>query len=42
VDRKRLYKEAKSFLKLRASRHKWVKDKREKDDSAAAVAAAKA
>jgi len=42
VDRKRLYKEAKSFLKLRASRHKWVNDKREKDDSAAAVAAAKA
>ena len=42
VDRKRLYKEARSFLKLRASRHKWVKDKREKDDSAAAVAAAKA
>jgi hopanoid biosynthesis associated radical SAM protein HpnJ len=42
VDRKRLYKEAKSFLQLRASRHKWVKDKREKDDSAAAVAAAKA
>ena len=42
VDRKRLYKEAKSFLKLRASRHKWVNDKRQKDDSAAAVAAAKA
>jgi len=42
VDRKRLYKEAKSFLKLRASRNKWVKDKREKDDSATAVAAAKA
>ena len=42
VDRKRLYKEAKTFLKVRAMRHKWVKDKREKDDSAAAVAAAKA
>ena len=42
VDRKRLYKEAKTFLKVRAMRHKWVKDKREKDDSAAAVVAAKA
>jgi hypothetical protein len=42
VDRKRLYKEAKTFLKVRAMRHKWVKDKREKDDSTAAVAAAKA
>jgi len=42
VDRKRLYKEAKTFLKVRAMRHKWVKDKREKDDSAATVAPAKA
>ncbi len=42
VDRKRLYKEAKAFLKVRAMRHNWVKDKREKDDSDAAVAAAKA
>jgi hopanoid biosynthesis associated radical SAM protein HpnJ len=42
VDRKRLYKEAKNFLKVRAMRHKWVKDKREKDDSDVAVAAAKA
>jgi hopanoid biosynthesis associated radical SAM protein HpnJ len=42
VDRKRLYKEAKTFLKVRAMRHKWVKDKREKDDSGAAVATAKA
>ncbi len=42
VDRKRLYREAKTFLKVRAMRHKWVKDKREKDDSAAAVATAKA
>jgi hopanoid biosynthesis associated radical SAM protein HpnJ len=42
VDRKRLYKEAKTFLKVRAMRHKWVKDKREKDDSAAAIAPAKA
>jgi hopanoid biosynthesis associated radical SAM protein HpnJ len=42
VDRKRLYKEAKTFLKVRAMRHKWVKDKRERDDSAAAVAPAKA
>ena len=42
VDRKRLYKEAKTFLKIRAMRHKWVKDKREKDDSTAAAAPAKA
>jgi hopanoid biosynthesis associated radical SAM protein HpnJ len=42
VDRKRLYKEAKTFLQVRAMRHKWVKDKREKDDSAAAIAPAKA
>jgi hopanoid biosynthesis associated radical SAM protein HpnJ len=42
ADRKRLYREAKTFLKVRAMRHKWVKEKREKDDSAAAVAPAKA
>lgn len=42
VDRKRLYREAKTFLKTRAMRHKWVKDKREKDDSAAEIAPAKA
>src|ERR1041385_7554682 len=34
VERKRLYKEAKSFLKLRASRNKWVKDKRKEENSA--------
>jgi radical SAM superfamily enzyme YgiQ (UPF0313 family) len=34
-ERKRLYKEAKTFLKVRAMRHKWVKEKREKADSAA-------
>jgi hypothetical protein len=28
VERRRLYKEAKSFLKLRATRNKWVKDRR--------------
>ncbi len=28
ADRKRLYNEAKSFLKLRAQRNKWVRDKR--------------
>jgi hopanoid biosynthesis associated radical SAM protein HpnJ len=33
VERKRLYKEAKSFLKLRASRQQWVKDKRQKSDA---------
>jgi hopanoid biosynthesis associated radical SAM protein HpnJ len=42
VERKRLYKEAKTFLKVRAMRHKWVKDKREKDDSAAAAEPLKA
>jgi hopanoid biosynthesis associated radical SAM protein HpnJ len=35
VDRKRLYKEAKTFLKVRAMRHKWVKDKREEPPTAA-------
>jgi len=30
-ERKRLYKEAKSFLKLRSQRHQWVKEHR-KDD----------
>ncbi len=30
-DRKRLYKEAKAFLKTRSQRNKWVKEKREKD-----------
>jgi len=33
-DRKRLYKEAKQFLKLRASRHKWVKEKRDQQTEA--------
>src|ERR1700729_2304253 len=37
VDRKRLYHEAKAFLKVRSMRSRWVKDKREKDDSAAAA-----
>lgn len=37
-DRKRLYKEAKAFLKTRAMRHKWVKDKRHSDQAAAAAA----
>jgi hopanoid biosynthesis associated radical SAM protein HpnJ len=35
--RKRLYKEAKTFLKVRAMRHKWVRDKREKQDSSNAI-----
>jgi hopanoid biosynthesis associated radical SAM protein HpnJ len=38
-DRKRLYKEAKAFLKTRAMRHKWV---REKQESAATAEPAKA
>ena len=33
-ERKRLYKEAKSFLKLRANRNKWVKDKRKENSPA--------
>ncbi len=33
-ERKRLYKEAKTFLKVRAMRHKWVKERREKTDAA--------
>jgi hopanoid biosynthesis associated radical SAM protein HpnJ len=41
-DRKRLYREAKTFLKVRSMRNKWVKDKREKHDSTAAPAPAKA
>ncbi len=41
-DRKRLYKEAKTFLKVRAMRHKWVKEKREKEDSATEVEPVKA
>ena len=35
-ERKRLYKEAKSFLKLRASRNKWVKEKRKQQSSTTA------
>jgi hopanoid biosynthesis associated radical SAM protein HpnJ len=42
VERKRLYKEAKSFMKLRAARHKWVLEKRQKDDSTAAIQPVKA
>ena len=41
-DRKRLYKEAKGFLKTRAMRHKWVKEKRQKEQTAAAVEPVKA
>jgi hopanoid biosynthesis associated radical SAM protein HpnJ len=41
-DRKRLYKEAKAFLKTRAMRHKWVRDKQTKDASSPAVEPAKA
>jgi radical SAM superfamily enzyme YgiQ (UPF0313 family) len=31
ADRKRLYKEARTFLKLRSQRNKWVKDNRKED-----------
>jgi hopanoid biosynthesis associated radical SAM protein HpnJ len=41
-DRKRLYKEAKAFLKTRAMRHKWVREKREREASTAAAEPAKA
>src|SRR5215472_19242207 len=41
-DRKRLYKEARGFLKTRAMRHKWVKEKRQKEQTAAAVEPVKA
>src|SRR6267154_2630594 len=33
-ERKRLYKEARSFLKLRSQRHKWVKDNRKEESPA--------
>jgi hopanoid biosynthesis associated radical SAM protein HpnJ len=39
-ERKRLYKEARTFLKLRAQRHKWVKDKRKEEATAAEPAKA--
>ena len=42
VERRRLYKEARTFLKTRAMRHKWVKEKREKQDSTAAAEPVKA
>ena len=35
TDRKRLYREAKTFLKVRAMRHKWVADKKSSDAAAA-------
>jgi hopanoid biosynthesis associated radical SAM protein HpnJ len=41
-ERKRLYKEAKTFLKVRAMRNKWVKEKRHKEDSAVTPEPAKA
>ena len=41
-DRKRLYKEARGFLKTRAMRHKWVKEKRSKEQSGAAAEPVKA
>ena len=42
VERKRLYKEAKAFLKTRAMRNKWVKDQRHKQDADDAVQPANA
>ncbi len=42
VDRKRLYKEANTFLKTRAMRHRWVKERRETQGSAATAESLKA
>ena len=42
VERKRLYREAKAFLKLRATRNKWVKEQRHEHETATAAAPAKA
>ena len=39
-ERKRLYKEARTFLKLRAQRHKWVKENRKEEPTAVAPAKA--
>jgi radical SAM superfamily enzyme YgiQ (UPF0313 family) len=41
-ERRRLYKEARSFLKLRAQRHKWAAENREKDANPTSVEPAKA
>src|SRR5664279_824471 len=38
--RKRLYKEARTFLKLRSQRHKWVKENRKEETPAPAPAKA--
>jgi hypothetical protein len=38
-NRRRLYKEAKTFLKTRSMRNKWVRDKREADAAAQPVSA---
>ena len=39
-ERKRLYKEARTFLKLRAQRNKWVKEHRKEETPAPAPAKA--
>jgi len=41
-DRKRIYKEAKAFLKTRAMRHKWVRDKQASERTSPAAEPAKA
>ena len=41
-ERKRLYREAKAFLKLRATRNKWVKEQRHEHEAATAAEPAKA
>jgi len=42
TERKRLYREAKAFLKLRATRNKWVKEQRHEHETATAAEPAKA
>jgi hypothetical protein len=39
-ERKRLYKEARTFLKLRAQRNKWVKENRKEEPASAEPAQA--
>jgi hopanoid biosynthesis associated radical SAM protein HpnJ len=42
VERKRLYREANTFLKTRAMRHRWVKERRQTHESRAAAESLKA
>jgi hypothetical protein len=42
TERRRLYREAKAFLKLRATRNQWVKEKRHEHETPTAAEPAKA